>query len=32
MKSKFPDIEVKDDLPDDSDYDLLIILGASSQL
>jgi len=30
IKEKFPNIEVKDDLPEDSDYDLLMILGTSS--
>ncbi|MBW6441993.1 LytR C-terminal domain-containing protein [Patescibacteria group bacterium] len=32
MKSNFPEIEIKQDLPDDSDYDLLIIVGTSSEL
>jgi hypothetical protein len=31
IKEKFPNIEVKDDLPEDSDYDLLMILGTSSE-
>ncbi len=32
LKSKFPKIEVKEGLSDDSDYDLLIIVGTSSEL
>ena len=32
MKDKFPGITVKEDLPDSSEYDLLIILGKSSKL
>jgi len=32
MKEKFPKIEVREDLPEDSDYDLLIIVGTSSEL
>ena len=32
IKAKFPEIEVKDNIPEDSDYDLLIIVGTSSEL
>jgi hypothetical protein len=32
MKSSFPDIEIRQDLPEDSDYDLLIIAGTTSEL
>ena len=32
MVSKFPNIEVKEDLQEDSDYDLLITVGTSSKL
>ena len=32
IKEKFPKIEVKEDLSEDSDYDLLIIVGTSSEL
>lgn len=32
MKSAFPEIEVRQDLPEDSDYDLLIIAGTTSEL
>jgi len=32
MVTKFPNIEVKEDLQEDSDYDLLIIVGTSSEL
>jgi hypothetical protein len=32
MKAKFPEIEVKDNISEDSDYDLLIIVGTSSEL
>lgn len=32
MKSKFPEIEAKKDLNTDSDYDLVIIVGTSSEL
>jgi len=32
IKVKFPEIEVKDNIPEDSDYDLLIIVGTSSEL
>ncbi len=32
MKEKFPQIEVRKDIPDDSDYDLIITVGTSSEL
>ena len=32
MKDKFPNIEVKEDLSENEDYDLLIIVGTSSEL
>lgn len=32
LEEKFPEIEVKDDLGEDKDYDLLIIVGTSSEL
>ncbi len=32
MKEEFPEIEVKDNIPEDSDYDLLITVGTSSEL
>lgn len=32
LKAKFPEIEVKEDLPEDSDYDLLMTVGTSYEL
>ena len=32
IKAEFPEIEVKDNIPEDSDYDLLITVGTSSEL
>lgn len=32
IKNKFPEIEVKDNISEDSDYDLLITVGTSSEL
>jgi len=32
IKTKFPEIEVKDNISEDSDYDLLITVGTSSEL
>ncbi len=32
LKEKFPEIEVKENIPEDKDYDLLITVGTSSEL
>lgn len=32
IKAEFPEIEVKDNIPEDSDYDLLMTVGTSSEL